>query len=252
MIQLWKMNLILDLYVFNPLIQLKTCTKSCFLFLSLCKNLTLSVKILVSFLQDETEYPTTESSAPFLFLTMDIPASPLFKDQLEQNAIPQVPMLSLLQKFNGTQEKEYKTYHDTTLKRFSLVKLPNYLILFVKRFNNNTFFVEKNPTIVNFPVKGLDMADFLTPEAREEHTDTVYNLVANITHEGEAGQGKGTYSLHVLHKGSKQWFDLQDLHVKEILPPMITLSESYIQIWELQKNLRPPGLGENNMETGGE
>jgi len=201
---------------------------------------------------DETEYPTTESSAPFLFLTMDIPASPLFKDQLEQNAIPQVPMLSLLQKFNGTQEKEYKTYHDTTLKRFSLVKLPNYLILFVKRFNNNTFFVEKNPTIVNFPVKGLDMADFLTPEAREEHTDTVYNLVANITHEGEAGQGKGTYSLHVLHKGSKQWFDLQDLHVKEILPPMITLSESYIQIWELQKNLRPPGLGESNMDTGGE
>ncbi|KFM79752.1 U4/U6.U5 tri-snRNP-associated protein 2, partial [Stegodyphus mimosarum] len=25
---------------------------------------------------------------------------------------------------------------------------------------------------------------------------------------------------------------MQDLHVTEILPPMITLSEAYIQIWE--------------------
>jgi len=187
-------------------------------------------------LEDE-EYKDSESTVPFLYLTMDIPASPLFKDELEQNAIPQVPLLNLLQKFNGTQEKEYKNYHDTSLKRFSLLKLPKYLILFVKRFNNNTFFVEKNPTIINFPVKGLDMGEFMSKEAQEEHKDHCYNLVANITHDGEPGSGKGTYRVHVLHQGSKQWYELQDLHVKEILPPMITLSESYIQIWELQKNL---------------
>ena len=44
------------------------------------------------------------------------------------------------------------------------------------------------------------------------------------------GLGKGTYKLHILHKGNKEWFEVQDLHVKEILPPMITLSESYIQV----------------------
>jgi len=188
-------------------------------------------------LLEEEEYKVSESTVPFLYLTMDIPASPLFKDELEQNAIPQVPLLSLLQKFNSIQEKEYKSYHNTSLKRFSLLKLPKYLILFVKRFNNNTFFVEKNPTIINFPVKGLDMGEFMTKEALESHEDRIYNLVANITHDGEPGSGKGTYRVHVLHQGSKQWYELQDLHVKEILPPMITLSESYIQIWELQKNL---------------
>ena len=36
-----------------------------------------------------------------------------------------------------------------------------------------------------------------------------------------------------LPQGSKQWFEMQDLHVKDILPPMITLSESYIQVNEL-------------------
>lgn len=34
-------------------------------------------------------------------------------------------------------------------------------------------------------------------------------------------------------QGSKQWFEMQDLHVKDILPPMITLSESYIQVNKL-------------------
>ncbi len=40
------------------------------------------------------------------------------------------------------------------MKRFELTKLPNYIILCIRRFTKNTVFVvEKNPTIVNFPVK---------------------------------------------------------------------------------------------------
>ncbi|OWA55318.1 hypothetical protein BV898_19701, partial [Hypsibius exemplaris] len=41
-----------------------------------------------------------------------------------------------------------KTYKDSTLKRYEILQLPPYLILNMKRFNNNTFFVEKNTTIV--------------------------------------------------------------------------------------------------------
>ena len=31
-------------------------------------------------------------------------------------------------------------------------------------------------------------------------------------------------------QGANKWYELQDLHVKDILPPVITLSESYIQV----------------------
>jgi U4/U6.U5 tri-snRNP-associated protein 2 len=31
----------------------------------------------------------------------------------------------------------------------------------VKRFTRNNFFIEKNPTIVNFPVKNLELRDYL-------------------------------------------------------------------------------------------
>lgn len=49
-------------------------------------------------------------------------------------------------------------------------------------------------------------------------------------HDGE--QKNGTWKLHVFHKSTKQWSEMQDLHVKDILPQMITLTESYIQIYE--------------------
>lgn len=40
-------------------------------------------------------------------------------------------------------------------RQYIITKLPQYLIVHIKRFSKNTqHFAEKNPTIVNFPVKG--------------------------------------------------------------------------------------------------
>ncbi|XP_019635305.1 PREDICTED: U4/U6.U5 tri-snRNP-associated protein 2-like isoform X1 [Branchiostoma belcheri] len=182
--------------------------------------------------------PETVTTSPFMYLTLDLPPPPLFQDEYEQNIIPQVPLANLLAKFNGETEKEYKSYKDSTLKRFELTRLPPYLILYVKRFTKNNFYVEKNPTIVTFPVKNIDLREYLSkdPEIQKKHPNTTYDLIANIVHDGLPGAGKGTYRVHIYHKGSGQWYEMQDLHVADILPQMITLSESYIQIWELRKD----------------
>lgn len=44
-------------------------------------------------------------------------------------------------------------------KQYRIVQLPEYLVCHLKRFTKNTWFVEKNPTIVTFPVKNLEMKD---------------------------------------------------------------------------------------------
>ena len=49
--------------------------------------------------------------------------------------------------------QEYKTYKDTHMKRFKLTRLPPFIVVHIKRFHKNTFFLEKNPTIVNFPIR---------------------------------------------------------------------------------------------------
>jgi U4/U6.U5 tri-snRNP-associated protein 2 len=42
---------------------------------------------------------------PFLYLSLDLPAAPLYRDELMQNIIPQVPLGNLLAKFNGIIER---------------------------------------------------------------------------------------------------------------------------------------------------
>jgi U4/U6.U5 tri-snRNP-associated protein 2 len=68
-----------------------------------------------------------------------------------------------------------------------------------------------------------------------------YDLVANITHTIPAEVGRegkwdpleeGSYRCHVQHKASNQWYEIQDLHVTEIMPQLIGLSESYVLIFE--------------------
>jgi len=46
-----------------------------------------------------------------------------------------------------------------TLRRYKCQQLPPYIILNFKRFTKNIFVEEKNPTIVNFPLRGLDFRE---------------------------------------------------------------------------------------------
>lgn len=66
---------------------------------------------------------------PFLFLSVDLPAPPLFRDEIKESIIPQVPLMQILSKFDGITEQEYKTYKENYLKRYEITKLPKYLIM---------------------------------------------------------------------------------------------------------------------------
>jgi U4/U6.U5 tri-snRNP-associated protein 2 len=48
-------------------------------------------------------------------------------------------------------------------KQYWITKLPRYLILSLARFTKNFYFTEKNPTIVTFPVKNLELKDCMYP-----------------------------------------------------------------------------------------
>ena len=43
-----------------------------------------------------------------------------------------------------------------------------------------------------------------------------YDLVANLVHDGAAG--RGTYRAHVQRRSEGAWYEVQDLHVNDILP----------------------------------
>ncbi|CEP15121.1 hypothetical protein [Parasitella parasitica] len=178
---------------------------------------------------DAKEIKSTTS--PFLFLALDLPQAPLYQDEKDKDIVPQVPLTTILAKFDGNKVQEVANQ----MRRYSITRLPQFLIFHIKRFNKNSWTSEKNPTIVNFPIKDLDVSNFVT-DPNAEKVGTHYDLRANICHEGKPDAGKGTYKVHVRHSGTGQWYQIQDLIVEEIMPQMIFMSESYIQIWERKSN----------------
>ena len=180
---------------------------------------------------DEAGAVTNTQAVPFLMLGLDLPPQPLFQDALERNILPQVSLGSLLHKYNGVEVTEDPRQGR---RRFSLRRLPPYLILHMKRFFKNNFFLEKNHTLVTFPMRALDVAEAVTPAVlRESANGTRYDLVANVCHEGKP-KAAHTTRVHVQRKseGPGAWYEMRDLNVAEILPQMLTLTEAYLQVWE--------------------
>ncbi|CAN6173343.1 unnamed protein product [Urochloa humidicola] len=174
---------------------------------------------------------TETSKVPFLMLGLDLPPPPLFKDAMEKNIIPQVPLFNILKKFDGETVTEV-VRPSIARMRYRVTRLPKYLILHMRRFTKNNFFVEKNPTLVNFPVKNLELKDYIPlPKPKEnDKLRSKYDLIANIVHDGKPGEG--CYRVFVQRKSEEAWYEMQDLHVTETLPQMVALSETYMQIYE--------------------
>ncbi|KAH7886179.1 spindle pole body protein [Phlebopus sp. FC_14] len=178
--------------------------------------------------------------SPFLFLAVDLPPPPLFQDTIEKNIIPQVSIHSVLSKYDGITTQETAGQ----LRRYKCQRLPRYVILHYKRFTKNAFVEEKNPTIVTFPLRGVDFREYL--DAPPSHPPTVYDLIANVTHESVAGTTRDKentiWKVHLRVGGGggegEKWFQIQDLIVEETRKEMIFLGESVLQIWE-RRNTAP-------------
>ena len=288
--------------------------------------------------EQQTIKTSSSQEIGYLFLTLNIPPIPLFKGTTngtdQTPSIPEVPLYELLKKMDGQTWTDTPSPTGLVKRRYVLKKLPNYLVLNLERFTKTQFGTEKNPTIVPFPVRNLDMKEYLNdadsnndttctdsdkPVGHEELADMSmaklkdmiqksesieakhmaakalercdveaaaklvldaksdvwkYDLVASICHDSsthravaskvstsdERGRGAssggrgdgstgggpggsaasgdgrtvvdtGSYKTHVHHKATGQWFELQDLHVTEIMQQLVGVSESNILVY---------------------
>jgi U4/U6.U5 tri-snRNP-associated protein 2 len=188
----------------------------------------------------------------FLMLTLDLPPKPIFKDEQDKNIIPQVPLTAVLCKYDGLHPQELL---GGQRRRYRLLHpLPPFLMFHIKRFAKNKFIEERNPTIVTFAPRGLDMSPYVESSPEFPSSEPIlYDLVANITHETvvESGRKEGelgsVFKVQLLEKARGQWFQIQDLFVEEVARELLFTSESYVQIWERRK--RSTGGGDGGSKT---
>ena len=178
----------------------------------------------------------------FMFLTLDLPTAPLFQDELERNIIPQIPLTNILSKYDGLNAQE----HLNQRKRYRLLHpLPPFLLFHIKRFSKNKFVEERNPTIVTFDARNLDMSPYVEPNpALHPPGEPIwYDLVANIVHEAVRGredavegeQERRAWKCQVRDRGREEWVVVQDLFVEKTQRELLYLGESYLQVWERRR-----------------
>ncbi|KAH6636977.1 hypothetical protein F5144DRAFT_202476 [Chaetomium tenue] len=190
--------------------------------------------------------------ARFLLLTLDLPPAPLFQDEQERNIIPQVPLATILAKYNGVTGQELNAQR----KRYRLMHpLPPFLVLHIKRFSQNKFVSERNPTIVTFDPRNLDVSPYVEPDPAHcpPGEPVWYDLVANVVHEAvrakedvadsAVGEERKTWKVQLRDKATDEWVVAQDLFVDKIRSELLYLGESYLQIWERRRG--PPPRHQN-------
>ncbi|KAL8905954.1 MAG: hypothetical protein Q9207_002335 [Kuettlingeria erythrocarpa] len=188
----------------------------------------------------------------YLMLTLDLPAAPLFQDELDRNIIPQVPLTSILSKYDGVKAQE----HLSMRKRYRLLHpLPPYLLFHIKRFSKNKFVSERNPTIVTFPIRSLDIAPYVEPNpAMHPPGEPIwYDLVANVTHEAvrtrddsvEGEAERKVWRVQIRDRARDEWLQVQDLFVERVAAETLFTKESYLMVWERRREGKRKEKGSN-------
>ncbi|KAH0481640.1 MAG: hypothetical protein KVP17_003767 [Porospora cf. gigantea B] len=168
----------------------------------------------------------TSDTIRFLYLQLELPPPAVFVDATEMSmANVEVSISELLAKFDG------HTVSPSGDRRYRIAKLPPFLILVLKRFSENGFTRVKNQCVVSFPLKHLDMRPYCDTD---NDNGMRYSLVASIAHEGKAHDG--AYKAFGLHRPSAQWYEVHNLHVTPVMGQAVVNADSYIHIYEREKN----------------
>eukprot|EP00887_Chlorella_sp_A99_P006654 scaffold3.g6654.t1 len=103
-------------------------------------------------------------------------------------------------------------------KRLRLHRLPDTLVLHIKRFKLKGTSMDKLTASVAFPLSGLRLAAFASPESGLGEDDCVYDLYAVSNHYGNLSGGHYTAMCRVADPGGDDaWFSFNDEAVSRVV-----------------------------------
>ncbi|GMP91746.1 hypothetical protein CsSME_00042298 [Camellia sinensis var. sinensis] len=113
--------------------------------------------------------------------------------------------------------------HRQASKKLDLWRLPEILVIHLKRFSYSRFLKNKLETCVDFPVHNLDLSTYIAH--RNGQSSNRYMLYAVSNHYGSMGGGHYTAFVH---HGGDRWYDFDDSRVSPINEDRIKTSAAYV------------------------
>ncbi|XP_075484454.1 LOW QUALITY PROTEIN: ubiquitin carboxyl-terminal hydrolase 8-like [Primulina tabacum] len=113
--------------------------------------------------------------------------------------------------------------HCQASKKLDLWRLPEILVIHLKRFSYSRYLKNKLETFVDFPIHDLDMSAYI--DQKGARSSNRYILYAISNHYGSMGGGHYTAFVH---HGGDRWYDFDDSHLSPISEDKIKTSPAYV------------------------
>ncbi|PPD70346.1 hypothetical protein GOBAR_DD32775 [Gossypium barbadense] len=113
--------------------------------------------------------------------------------------------------------------HQQAIKKLDLWRLPEILVIHLKRFSYSRFFKNKLETYVDFPIHDLNLSNYISHI--DNQLSNCYQLYAVTNHYGRMGGGH--YTAFIDH-GHGRWYEFDDDRVFPISEDRIKSSAAYV------------------------
>ncbi|XP_017658694.1 ubiquitin carboxyl-terminal hydrolase 4 isoform X5 [Nannospalax galili] len=117
--------------------------------------------------------------------------------------------------------------HQQATKKFDLWSLPKILVVHLKRFSYNRYWRDKLDTVVEFPVRALNMSEFVCDRSARPY---VYDLIAVSNHYG--AMGVGHYTAYAKNKLNRKWYYFDDSNVSLASEDQIVTKAAYVLFYQ--------------------
>ncbi|XP_068655113.1 ubiquitin carboxyl-terminal hydrolase 5 isoform X1 [Aristolochia californica] len=115
-------------------------------------------------------------------------------------------------------------------KKLDLWRLPEVLVIHLKRFSYSRSMKHKLETFVNFPIHDFDLTNYV---AHKNGRRQLYELYALSNHYG--GMGSGHYTAHIKLLDENRWYNFDDSHISVINEEDVKSSAAYVLFYRRVK-----------------
>ena len=116
--------------------------------------------------------------------------------------------------------------HQLANKKMEIYSISDIVIIHLKRFRNN----RKIETLINFPIEGLNLTEFLPNKKNEKY---IYDLFAVANHVG--GLHGGHYFAYCKNYKNGEWYEFNDSNVDKIDKNKIVTENAYVLFYNRKR-----------------
>ncbi|KAJ9565237.1 hypothetical protein OSB04_001203 [Centaurea solstitialis] len=116
-------------------------------------------------------------------------------------------------------------------KKLDLWRLPEVLVIHLKRFSYSRNVKNKLETFVNFPLRDFDLTKYVANKNNSQ--PQVYELYASANHYGNMGSGH--YTAHIKLINENKWYNFDDSHVSTVSEDDVKSNAAYVLFYRRVK-----------------